>query len=385
MSQPIRFDAARSWLFETALPFWSTVGVDPRGGFVEHLDLDARPVDPGFTRTRVQARQIFVFSQAALAGFTPARAAADRGYRLLTETAWLGPYGGWARRVTQDGMVCDDTRDLYDLAFVLFALAWRHRAARDPGCLDLAHQTLDFLERNMRHLSGGFLNALPAMGEPRQQNPHMHLIEAAQALYEAWPDERFSAMAHEIADLFVTRFFDMKTGTLAEFFTEDWQRAPGDFGRITEPGHQFEWGWILAHHQRLFRRTDLTEVIRRLIDVATEHGVCPDTGLTYDQVRDDGVVLSRASRWWPQTERLKAELARAEFLDDPRPAVLATTLDNVLGRYLAGVSAGTWCDQLDEHRNAAGDKIPASSLYHIALALFELLRLEPMLLMPAGA
>jgi len=385
LEQVIDFAAAQSWLFDYALPFWSTTGLNPAGGFVEHFDLDARPVDPGYTRTRVQARQIFVFSYAELVGFKAARSAADHGYRLLVKAAWLGRDRGWARRITPAGAVVDDTPDLYDLAFVLFALAWRYRATRDSICLDLAHQTLDFLDEKMRHPQGGFFAVDSPDDGPRQQNPHMHLLEAAQALYEARPDDRFAALARELVYLFTTQFFDPMTGTLAEFFERDWRRAEGEPGRITEPGHQFEWGWILAHNQRLFGRTDLTGTIRRLVDVATERGVNPATGLVYDRVRDDGAILSAASRCWPQTERLKAELARAEFLGEIRTKTIAQVLANLFNRYLSRLPRGTWNEHFDSDGRLCADKIPSSSLYHVSLALFELLRLQPLLLQDTAA
>lgn len=379
MREVIDFGAAQSWLFEHALPFWSSVGLNPKGGFVEHFDLDARPVDPGYTRTRVQARQIFVFSYAELLGFAGARAAADHGYELIAKAAWLGPDKGWARRITPEGAVVDATPDLYDLAFVLFALGWRYRATGDKACIAIAHQTLDFIDRHMRHPAGGFVNALEPDNGQRLQNPHMHMLEAAQALYEAHPEERFAALAGELAGLFATRFFDPQSNTLAEYFEQDWQRAAGDAGRITEPGHQFEWSWILCHNQRLFRREDLTKTIRGLIGFATEHGVDPQTGLTYDQVRDDGVLLAGSSRCWPQTERLKAELARAEFLGETRPDAISKVLDNLFTRYLSRSPRGTWNEHFDAQGRLSADKIPSSTLYHVSLALFELLRLQPLL------
>ena len=38
------------------------------------------------------------------------------------------PDGGWFRAVSVDGATLDNTRDAYDHAFVLFALAWYFRA-----------------------------------------------------------------------------------------------------------------------------------------------------------------------------------------------------------------------------------------------------------------
>src|SRR5262249_11892631 len=156
-----------------------------------------------------------------------------------------------ARKLTRDGAVLDATPDLYDLAFVLFAFAWHARASGSQASRDWLHRTLDFIETHMRHPAGGFRHELPMQGH-RQQNPHMHLTEACLAAYETTGEARFADVAREIVGLFRTKFFDLKSGTLAEYFDDGLARASGADGRICEPGHQMEWVWILnAARKRL--------------------------------------------------------------------------------------------------------------------------------------
>src|SRR5579862_9334279 len=89
--EAIRFDDAQAFLADEALPFWSTIGAYPNGCFVECLDLAGRPVDPGFTRLRVQARQIYVFSHAAIAGTFEGADLGARATEFFIRAAWLGP------------------------------------------------------------------------------------------------------------------------------------------------------------------------------------------------------------------------------------------------------------------------------------------------------
>ena len=294
-------------MFESALPLWGDAGLDrKRGGFLEELGLDGRPTAAPFKRTRVTARQIYAFSHASLLGWGPGDALAAAGYAYLVEKAWQGPDCGWARRLTPDGAVLDATPDLYDHAFVLFALAWRYRASGDRDALRRAHDTLDFIERHLRRPGAdGFLHALPPHG-PRLQNPHMHLVEACLSAFEATGDQRFLDRATDVVRLFRERFFDGRT--LAEYFTDDWQRVAGDQGRIVEPGHQFEWAWILANYSRL-AEVALVDEISALVAFSERYGVDPATGATFNQVRDDGAPLDRGSRTWPNTERIKGHLA----------------------------------------------------------------------------
>ena len=369
-------EAIRSWMFDQALPFWAAHGSDrEHGGYVEQLTLDGRDAAIDFKRTRVACRQIYVFSHAATMGWSAGMTLAETGVAYLTERAWQGPDKGFARLTTRDGRVLDPTPDLYDLAFVLFAFAWRHRAMKDQLSLTWMHRTLDFIEQHMRHPSGlGFWHQLPPEGF-RIQNPHMHLTEACLAAFEATGDQRFAAHAKALVELFRTRFFDTSSGTLAEYFNDDWSRAAGDDGRITEPGHQMEWAWILNSARKLLG-LDTAAEIRSAIRFAEAYGVDNRNASTYNAVRDDGTPIDRGSRTWPNTERLKAAVALYE-LDgvDPAP-VIDPTVELLLQRYLSHNPPGTWIDAFDSDGKPTVKTVPASTLYHVFLAFAEVLRIS---------
>ena len=370
----IPFSEIRAWMFDAALPLWGEAGVDrARGGFVEELDLHGHPTAVPFKRTRAMCRQVYVFSHAALLGWPAGRDLAAMGYDYLVRRAWLGPDQGWARRLTADGDVLDPTPDLYDLAFVLFALSWWFKAGGDRDVLGRAHATLDFVEEHLTHPGGeGFWHQRPADG-PRVQNPHMHLLEACLVAHEASGDHRFLDRARALVHLFQTRFFDGRT--LAEYFTDDWRRLPGDRGRIVEPGHQFEWAWILAAYQRL-SGDDLTREATALVDFAERHGVDPTTGVTFNQIRDDGAALDRSSRTWPNTERIKGQLAVFEITGRDTRTAVAASCRVLLDRYLAVAPRGSWMDHFDAAGRPLATTAPTSTLYHVFLAFAEVLRLK---------
>lgn len=368
-------EAIHTWMFDQALPLWASHGLDTEnGGYVEQLTFDGQDAGIDFKRTRVAGRQVYVFSHASVLGWRAGDKLAAPGMDFLTEQAWQGPDKSFARLTTRTGEVLDAAPDLYDLAFVLFGFAWRHRATRDAESKAWLHRTLDFIEGHMRHPGGeGFWHESPPTGW-RLQNPHMHLTEACLAAHEATADKRFADMATELVNLFRTRLFDMKSGTLAEYFADDWSRAPGDVGRIIEPGHQFEWAWILNQARKQLG-LDTAAEIRALIAFAEKHGVDPETAATYNSVRDDGEPLDRGSRTWPNTERLKAAVALYE-LDgvDPAPVIVPTS-ELLLKRYLGHEPAGTWIDQFDENGRPIARTVPASTLYHVFLAFAEVLRI----------
>lgn len=371
------FADLRHWMFEDALPFWSIDGIDHRhGGYVEHFTLAGEPYTES-KRVFVICRQIYVFAHASLLGWPQGAELADHGYRFLTK-ARLADEGGWAWRLDAEGRPVDKTPDLYVLSFVLFAFAWYYRLSNDPTALAQAHKTLDFIETRLRHPSGlGFLHEYSASG-PRQQNPHMHMLEGLLALAEFTREQRFLDAARKLVQLFVSRFYDAETQTLAEFFGEDLSRLDTPQGCLTEPGHQFEWTWILANYQRLSGNS-VRDVIIGLHGGAERHGVDPQTHATYNSVRDDGTVLNKGSRIWPNTERMKAAIALFEVTGRSPRADLEQSGRLLLDAYLAPAPKGRWFDNLDERGTPIADKIPASSLYHLFLAFSEALRIAPKL------
>ena len=99
--------------------------------------------------------------------------------------------------------------------------------------------------KHMKRAGQGFESGVPA-SLPLQSNPHMHLFEAALAGCEVCSDSSlWKPLSDEIAELALTSSSISKTGALREFFDEHWNPAAGRPGRIVEPGHQFEWAWLL--------------------------------------------------------------------------------------------------------------------------------------------
>ncbi len=377
----------RAWMFDAAIPAWlSRTAVHAHGGPEESLNLDGKgPAGAGFRRTRVCARQIYVMSHAALllqampgrqSQADAVRACALAYFEHFAAHMWMGPNRGWLRTIAADNSPLDETLDLYDHAFALFALGWLYQAFGDQRAPVLAHATLDVLEGRLRHPGGlGFHHAWPAMG-PRQQNPHMHLCEAALVWAQMDGQLRFAALADEMASLCTRHLVRMPDGILPEFFEADWAPVAKEAGQRVEPGHLFEWAWILAQHQKLTGH-DHAPVIRALVQWAEQHGVDPGTQITFNALHVDGALIDRGSRVWPNTERMKGWIGAHEAVGlDPWPAV-AGSAGLLLDRFLAPAPRGMWIDALDAQGAGCAPNIPTSTFYHLFLAFAETLRISP--------
>jgi len=364
--------AFHRWMFGDALPFWATTGRDRLGfGFHECLELDGRAADIDFKRIRVQARQIYSYSHASLLGWTDGIDVAASGYDFINAHGWRES-GGWARLLGRNGGVIDQTPDLYDNAFVLFALSWYARATQSDAILARAQETLTWIVRSMRVRDGvGFENWLGEDGGFRQQNPHMHLLEAVLALHATAPNQALLDLASELVGLFRRHFLDRTTGTLAEFFARDLSPAPGDAGTRVEPGHHYEWVWLLQQYQAI-TGDDVSAEADLLYDFAEQYGINKNTGFIVNALGKDGTVRDAAARLWPQTEELKAHLAIHERTGVSVGPKVERVVQNLLQNYLACDPPGTWIDVFDGTGKPLVSRIPTSSFYHIFVAFAEL-------------
>ena len=360
-------DMATRWLFDSALPFWIEHGVDEHGFAYEELTFEGLPKDVGYWRSLVQFRQTYVFARAAILGIGPKELPGEVFHRAAS--AFWHPNRGFVHKLDARGLQADSPRECYDQAFGMLACAWAYAVDGKSATLNYAYKTLSFLDDTMAHPHGGYEEAsTPRM--PRRHNPHMHLLEAFLALYEVSGDDLFIERAAVIVDLFQSHFMDAGGG-LREYFDAHWRPAPHANGKIVEPGHHFEWVWLLHEYARL-TSTPVNPRASHLFSFAANHGF-DSRGRPVEQVDTSGVHLRTSVKLWAITERLKAHIVRAEAAGlafDPAIAEMVRDMDENFLLHDPPV----WFEEFAEDGTPSRRRMPASTLYHITLAMAELLR-----------
>lgn len=366
-----------TWLKRDALPLWWRSGADlERGGFVETIGLDGQPTDAA-RRGRVQPRQIYCYALAGRLGWEgPWQQALQHGLKYFQEKYWLES-GYYANLVATTGHVLDPSFDLYNQAFALFGFAQAAHAVPylRPDLETRSIKLLELLLQRFKHGSAGFENDLER-SLPLKSNPHMHLFEAALAWEDlSGPEGKWSTLADEIAELCLSKFIDGKSGALREFFAADWSPHPSTMGRIVEPGHQFEWAWLLTRWGQ--RRGSARALVKaeRLYEIGLTYGICPSRRVAMMSLLDDFTVHDQTARLWPQTEWLKSSLRLAAvsgpikrdyYLRAAEEACAAMRL------FLDVPTPGLWRDKMQVDGTFVAEPAPASSFYHIACAIDEL-------------
>ncbi|MDE2348222.1 MAG: AGE family epimerase/isomerase [Gammaproteobacteria bacterium] len=355
------------WLSASAFPLWARIGIDRvHGGFVECVEQDGTVADVA-RRARVPARQIVAFAEARrFGGRIDAERIVARGLKDFVRR-YRRADGLFRTLVAADGRILCEDALLYDQAFALLALA-AAAACGSPGADEEAALALrERIDARYRTADGGFRSRDRA-GDERETNPHMHLLEACQAWKRIGADPGWSTWCQDLSRLALRRFVHAGSGAIGEVFTPDWRPAPGPAGDRVEPGHQFEWAWLLLREGS--EDGTARAAARRLYELAAHHGVL--AGVAVDACDAELAITQPGARFWPQTERLKAALRLAVLTDDERIWSAAAQAAESFLPYLATPIEGLWFD----YRTPAGaypsTAAPASTLYHLVGAIGEL-------------
>ena len=355
----------KEWLLNLAAPLWLECGIDKeKGGFFEVIEARDLRASGSVKRLRTVSRQIYVFCELHKLGVAGACNAVDHGLEFLL-TRHARNDGSFYERVSCNGEPLDKNISLYDLSFVLFALAKAYSLSGETSLRVRAIALLDYLNRQLRHSRWGYMERFPAAGG-REQNPHMHLLEAALAWLDNDADGPFRGLAISLLEALERHFFCPGLGILSEF-PENEDGSSVAIHRF-EPGHHFEWIWLLdwaaAHHLPVPNISRILEK-RALVD-----GLSPQMHVPFGAVAIPGGPVEQECRIWQVTEwtRVAALGLLENSLDhDVRSAQL-------MRRFMDFPVGGFWYERC---RCVDGEMIwepvKATSFYHVIGAIIALI------------
>ena len=364
---------------DVLLPMWLGPGWNAQAGLCyEALVVENDTLVPASTaryRAMACARQLYTFARATQLSKRHRDLCAERAAALChaLDTRFRDTiHGGWVLAIDSAMAPQDTTKDLYTHAFVLFAAAHWLAVSDDPRAAALMHDAHDVITHRFARAAGGadakplpvaamdgtFGTALAGVA----QNPVMHLTEAylaAAALREppAWAE----AGVHTLAEGILARFIDTRTGSITELPVDETADEAVANNRI-EPGHQFEWFYLVRAHADVFTRSEagrrLAETLSRAVDAACADGVDADTQGVCLSLNLDGTKRDVSQRIWAQTEYGRA----LALCTETHGAMLAQMLPAWSARFL---HAHGWHEVLDPTGARLRADMPSSTPYHI--------------------
>lgn len=361
------------WLSKAALPLWTSAGYDAKLDlFHERLSFTGRPLDKLPRRLMVQCRQIYVVSHATVTGLMDGRALLETVFcHVLHRFRKSEIKYKWIFSINPDGTIHDQKSDSYSLAFLLFALAWLYRVNADQFYLDLADEVIVLLDSHMATELGGVTDGVPRPDGYLRQNPNMHLIEAYIALYESTGIAKYLDCAKSLYKLFCNHIFQRDHAAIPEMHDNRWL-LNDNVNAWYEPGHHFEWVWLL---RRLARASgiNVTGEVRALLSRAMREGI-DDRNLSIERVGIHRGERTVSRRSWGTCEYIKACASEAEANPSEQEAWAgraARALRSLRKTFLNTSVEGLWIDRVDEYGTPLSSDVPASSLYHLMLAMME--------------
>ncbi|PWB32976.1 N-acylglucosamine 2-epimerase [Pseudomonas sp. SDI] len=334
------------WNAEMALPF-------------EALDPQHQPLPAQRYRAMACARQLYLFSSRFEQPGASDRAAAL--FRSLQRHFHDAEHGGWFYSIDAQGKPLDRRKDLYTHAFIVFACAHYWSKVKEPLVESTLNAALTVIAEQFSTGDGLYEASLGEdwsdLNSGPLQNPLMHLAEAFLATVSVREDAQAHAALLALTEAMQAQFVEPQHGVMLE-------KPRGAVDNWFEPGHQFEWFYLLESSP-LLRGGELHGSLQRAFGYAEQCGV--KDGAVLAMLSAEGEVRDATQRIWAQAEYLRALALRPGAADK----VLAQ-LRTLQARFLP--EAG-WYECRDAAGQVSRSDMPSTTPYHLATCLQGLQRL----------
>jgi mannose-6-phosphate isomerase len=350
------FGAVQQHFVNVIVPLWQGPGWNADLALpYEALDAAHQPLPAQRYRAMACARQLYLFSSLiGVVDNADVRAAAL--FRSLQRHFHDAEHGGWFYSIDAHGKPLDQRKDLYTHAFILFACAHYWAKSGDPLVESTLNAALEIIGRRFATGDGLYEACLNrdwiTLETGPLQNPLMHLAEAFLATLAVREDAQTQQALLELCTAMHKQFVDPQYGVLME-------KPLGAVDNWYEPGHQFEW-YFLLESSGLLRGSKLHAALDRAFAFTEQYGVVQPSGAVRAMLdlETNGRPRDSTQRIWAQAEYL-----RALTLRQGSEAVVLRQLQALQQRFL---HAGGWYECRDELGEVSRKDMPSTTPYHLA-------------------
>jgi mannobiose 2-epimerase len=305
---------AREELTRSIMPFWITRMPDEKhGGFYGRIDGKNNVIADAPRGAILNARILWSFSAAYHAIKDPIYLEmATRARDYILGNFFDARYGGTYWCLRYNGEPLDTKKQIYSIAFFIYAFCWYHMATGDRESLERAVDLFNLIEQHsFDNELNGYLEAFDREwgeiadlrlsdkdeNEKKTMNTHLHVLEAYTSLYRIWPDTLLKKQLANLVKIFTDSIADHKTSHLNLFFDEQWNCR----STLVSYGHDIEASWLLCEAAAALGLEESVKDISLRIAGATLEGLADDGSLFYE--RDDAKRhFDRDRHWWVQAE-----------------------------------------------------------------------------------
>ena len=301
------------------LHYWMQHTIDEvHGGFCGKVDNDNKCYSDAPKGCVLNARILWTFSAAFNLTREPQYASiATRAFEYIQNYFVDNLYGGVYWSVTNRGEPLDTKKQIYALAFVIYACSEYYRMQQWAPAKKLAIQLYELIQRySYDAKKGGYLEAFTRDWQPiadlrlsnkdanekKTMNTHLHILEAYSSLYGIWPDKQLAQAITLLLNNFDDHIIHTQAGHLHLFFDENWV-VKSD---TVSYGHDIEASWLLVEAAETIGNDSLIKKMKthtlKMADAVTR-GLDTDGGLWYEYEPLHRKQI-KEKHWWPQAEAL---------------------------------------------------------------------------------
>jgi mannobiose 2-epimerase len=348
------------------LDYWIKYTPDEvNGGFIGRIDSNENIVADSAKGSVLNARILWSFAAAYNLNKNEAYLKhADRAYQYIITYFIDREHGGVYWTVDYKGNPLDTKKQVYAIAFTIYALSEYYLASGNEDAKTLAIDLYNLLvkhsydpiktgyfeafTRDWQPISDLRLSAKDA-NEKKTMNTHLHVLEAYTNLYRIWPDENLKAQITGLLNNFTDHIIDTQTNHLDLFFDEDWNQK----SNTVSYGHDIEATWLLQEAATVIGNESILDKIKQLtigITEATLKGLDSDGGLWYEyEPTEDHLVKEK--HWWPQAEAMIGFYNTWQITGDDKYLQLSIKNWKFVKSKIIDTKNGEWVWGIDDRGN----------------------------------
>lgn len=358
-----RYASALQDELEHILNYWQHTVIDMEyGGFRGEITNDNVVVPMADKGAVLNARILWAFSAAyRLNGRQDDLLMANRAYEYIVQYFIDHEYGGVFWMVDYTGQVTNSKKQIYALAFTIYALSEYFMATANEKAKTYAILLFRQLAaHSFDPVYGGYFEAFGRQWEPlsdlrlsmkdanekKTMNTHLHVLEAFTNLYRIWPDDELEDRIIGLLGLFNKHIIDHQNGHLKLFFDEEWNPKSSDISF----GHDIEASWLLLEAAETIAAPHwigLAKDIAIKMAHACKEGLDTDGGLWYEKDTAQPHII-KEKHWWVQAESMVGFFNAWQLSGDAELLAIAmknwdyvrqNLVDNVNGEWFWGRDA----------------------------------------------
>ena len=372
------------------LQYWMDNAPAENGGFIGRILSDNTRVLNAPRGSVLNARILWTFSAAYNQLRNPEYLVfADIGFDYITKYFIDKKQGGVFWMLDSEGNPLDTKKQIYALAFTIYALSEYYIATNNRDALAHAIDLFEVIEKySFDKNKNGYFEAYSHdwklltdfrlsdkdANEAKTMNTHLHIMEAYTLLYKIWPDDFLKKQLTNLVSLHFNRILNKEQTHFNLFFDEAWNLKSHEISY----GHDIEGAWLMQEAAAVLGNIELIkqaeEIAVKIADATLNEGIAAD-GAILNEGTKAGVTNDNRD-WWPQAEAMVGFVNAWQNTKDPKYLTAAFncwffTKNHIIshtGEWWWGVNA-MLVPQINE------DKVgPWKCPYHNSRACIEILK-----------